>query len=304
MSDEGARRLHRAIAEACLGSRAGEAITRDLRSFLEAHGVEADDVNAILAAPPRLAVYRSLVRNGLGSVIERMLPRTRARMNAACDGRFDADLAAFANEIGPRTHYLRDVPAELFAWAEPRWRADAAVPAYLVDLAAYELAAFAVGASASVHPRAGASAEVALDRPLAFAESARLLRFAWAVHELDGTSAATGGSADVLPARRPSPQRGQHQEDGPESAAGAEPPRRDVRLLAYRDADHRVRWLELTPLAADVVDRLLSGQPLGDAVQAACAEHGVPPATVLEDVARLLADLGSRGVVLGARVRA
>jgi hypothetical protein len=271
MSDERARRLHRAIAEACLGSRAGAAITRDLRSFLEAHGVEADDVEAILAAPPRLAVYRSLVRNGLGSIIERMLPRTRARMNAACGGRFDADLAAFADEVGPRTHYLRDVPAELFAWAEPRWRADASVPAYLVDLAAYELAAFAVGASASVDP-ADARAEVALDRPLTFAESARLLRFAWAVHELP--------------------------EQGP-----AEPARRDVQLLAYRDADHRVRWLELTPLAADVVERLLSGQPLGDAVQTACAEHGVTPAAVLADVARLLADLGTRGVVIGARER-
>jgi hypothetical protein len=270
MSDERARRLHRAIADACLGSQAGATIARDLRSFLEAHGVEPDDVEAIVAAPPRLLVYRSLVRNGLGSVVQRMLPRTRARMNAACGGRFDADLAAFADEVGPRTHYLRDVPAELFAWAEARWRADPSVPAYLVDLAAYELAAFAVGASASVHP-AEPSGEVALDRPLAFAESARLLRFAWAVHELS--------------------------EEGPE------PARRDVQLLAYRDAEHRVRWLELTPLAADVVERLLSGRLLGDAVQTACAEHAVAPPAVLPDVARLLADLAARGVVLGARER-
>ena len=86
----------------------------------------ADDVEAILAAPRRLAVYRSLVRNGLAGVVVRMLPRTRARMNAACAGRFDADLAAFLEEVGPRTHYLRDVPGELFAWAQPRWAADAA----------------------------------------------------------------------------------------------------------------------------------------------------------------------------------
>jgi hypothetical protein len=275
MSDDGARRLHRAIADACLGSGAGAAIARDLRSFLEAHGVEPEDVEAIVEAPQRLLVYRSLVRNGLGSVVQRMLPRTRARMNAACGGRFDADLAAFADEVGPRTHYLRDVPAELFAWAEPRWRADPSVPAYLIDLAAYELAAFAVGASAAVHP-AEASAEVALDRPLAFAESARLLRFAWAVHEL--------------------------VDDGP-AGAGAAPARRDVRLLAFRDAEHRVRWLELTPLAAAVVERLLSGALLGDAVQTACAEHAVAPPAVLPDVARLLADLAARGIVLGARER-
>jgi hypothetical protein len=273
MSDEGARRLHRAIADACLGSQAGAEVARDLRSFLEAHGVDPDDIEAIVAAPRRLLVYRSLVRNGLGSVVQRMLPRTRARMNAACDGRFDADLAVFADEVGPRTHYLRDVPAELFAWAEPRWRSDPSVPAYLVDLAAYELAAFAVGASASVRA-AEASAEVALDRPLAFAESAHLLRFAWAVHEL--------------------PEEG-------DDASGVEPARRDVQLLAYRDAEHRVRWLELTALAAEVVERLRSGVLLGDAVQTACAEHGVAPAGVLSDVARLLADLAARGVVLGAR---
>jgi hypothetical protein len=266
-------RLQRAIADACLGSRTGEVIARDLRAFLESHGVEPDDIEAILRAPPRLAVYRSLVRNGLGAVVQRMLPRTRARMNAACGGRFDADMAAFAEALGPRTHYLRDVPAELFAWAEPRWRADATVPGYLVDLAAYELAAFAVAASSSVGA-ARADAAVALDRPLAFAESVRVMRFAWAVHELPA-------SAD-------------------DSAA---PARRDVHLLAYRDADHVVRWLELTALASAVVGRLLAGEALGEAVSAACADHDVQPAAVLSDLAQLLADLGQRGVVVGASER-
>ena len=140
--------LQRAIAEACLGARAGEAIAEDLRGWLEERGVPADDVEAILAAPPRLGVYRSLVRNGLSSVVLRMLPRTRARMNAACAGRFDVDLAAFVDEVGPRTHYLRDVPAEYLAWAGPRWRADASVPAYLAELATHELTQFAVAAAA------------------------------------------------------------------------------------------------------------------------------------------------------------
>jgi hypothetical protein len=259
------RRLQQAIADACLGSASGAAIARDLRAFLEGHGVSPEDIEAILAAPRRLAVYRSLVRNGLGAVVQRMLPATRARMNAACAGRFDADLAAFAEEVGPRTHYLRDVPAELFAWAEPRWRSDPAIPPYLVDLAAFELASFAVAASAAV--AAQSPAEIALDRPLALAESARLLRFGWAVHE--------------LPAAEP-------------------PVRRPVHLLAYRDADHSVRWLELTELAAAVVERLFSRQALGTAVQGACAEHGVAPGAVLPDIARLLADLAERGVVLGA----
>jgi hypothetical protein len=263
--------LERAIADACLGERTGEAMARDLRGFLEAHGVASEDVEAILAEPPRLAVYRTLVQNGLGAVVVRMLPRTRARMNAACGGRFDADMARFLAEVGPRTHYLRDVPRELVEWAEPRWRSDPSVPAYLADLAAHELACFTV-AAAERRDDAGSRADVTLDRPMAFDDSARLMRYAWAVHDLPADEEATD-----------------------------EPSRRDVRLLAYRDPGHVVRWLELTPLASSIVERLMSAEPLGPAVERACAEHGTAPSSVATDVARLLADLGERGVLLGAR---
>ncbi|HZU83666.1 MAG TPA: putative DNA-binding domain-containing protein, partial [Polyangiaceae bacterium] len=129
--------LQRAIADACLRARAGDALAGGLRAFLEGHGVGADDVEAIMSAPRTLAVYRSLVRNGVSAVVLRMLPRTRARMNAACAGRFDADFADFLDQVGPRTHHLRDVPAELLAWAAPRWRSDPSVPAYLPELAAH-----------------------------------------------------------------------------------------------------------------------------------------------------------------------
>jgi hypothetical protein len=266
------RGLQIAIADACLGEQGGRAIATDLRAFLECRGVAAEDVEAILAAPPRLAVYRSLVRNGLSAVVLRMLPRTRARMNAACEGRFDADLARFVDEVGPRTHYLRDFPAELVEWAEPRWRADTRVPEYLSDLAAHELAFFAVAASPETPGPPPELGEVDIDLSLVFASSARLLRYAWAVHE--------------LPA---------------DPDAGGEPQRRDVHLLAYRDPEHAVRWLELTPLAASIVARLVRGERVRDAVDRACEDHDTSAAAVLDDIARLLADLGARNVVLGAR---
>jgi hypothetical protein len=262
--------LERVIAEACLGAHSGQDIAADLRGFLERRGVVTEDVEAILQAPRRLAVYRSLVRNGLSSVVLRMLPRTRARLNAACAGRFDADFAAFVEERAPRTHYLRDVPFELVRWARPRWQGDERVPAYIGDLASHELAQFEV-ASAGGARESGAVVDIALDRPLAFHESMRILRYGWAVHEL---SAA---------------------ED-----ANDEPPRRDVHLLAYRDAAHAVRWLDLTPLAAAILDVLAAGEPLGAAIERACTQAGLAPPAVLPDVARLLADLGTRGVLLGA----
>jgi len=265
--------LQRAIADACLGERAGELLAGELRAFLESHGVAAEDVEALLAAPARLQVYRSLVRNGLGSVVVRMLPRTRARLEAACPGCFAADLAAFAQDPGPRTHYLRDVPGEFLAWVAPRWRSDAAVPAWLVDFATFELTAFAVATSAPARiPES--PVDVAIDRPMLFADSMRLLRCGWPVHELEDDE---GGAS-------PSAQR-------------------DVCLLAYRDETHAVRWMELTPLAGAVLERLAAAEPLGVAVERACAEHKTVPGAVLREVARLLADLGERGVLLGARER-
>jgi len=268
---DGQTELERAIADACFGERAGEIIAKDLRGFLEARGVPGDDVEAIVAAPRRLGVYRSLVRNGLAGVVVRMLSRTRARLNAACEGCFDADVARFLEEVGPRTHYLRDVPGEFFAWARPRWARDSRVPAYLRDLAAHELACFGVAAAES-RPGASAPGEVAPDRVVVFTDSARLMQYDWAVHELSADDTATDA-----------------------------PARRDVRLLAYRDAAHSVRWLELSPLAAAILRRLTDGDALGPAVAGACAEHRTAPAAVAVDVARLLADLAERGVLLGAR---
>jgi hypothetical protein len=262
--------LQRAIADACLGAHVDEELARDLPGFLAAHGVAPEDIEAILAAPARLQIYRSLVRNGLSAVVLRMLPRTRARMNVTCSERFDADLMAFVDQVGPHTHYLRDVPVEFIAWAEPRWRSDPRLPAYLPDLAAHELAHFRVAASEAARTAAQA-APASLDRPLAFVESVRIARYGWAVHELS-----------------------------PDDAATDEPTRREVHLLAYRDAAHAVRWLELTPLAGAILERLLSGEHLGAAVQGACADHDTAPPQVLTDIARLLADLGARGVLLGA----
>jgi hypothetical protein len=261
--------LDRALVDACLGQAAGDALVDDLPGFLASHGVASKDVEAIVHAPAHLAVYRSLVRNGLSSVVLRMLPRTRARMNAACAGRFDADFARFVDEAGPRTHYLRDVPAELFAWAKPRCQQSPEIPEYLIDLAEHELAGFAL-AAADETGATGFIGDVALDRSLVFGGSMQLLRYAWAVHEL------------------------------PDDEAGRDvPERRDVHLLAYRDSAHHVRWLELTPLAATIVRKLEAGEALGAAITGACAEYGAP--TDPEAIATLLADLGERGVLLGAR---
>jgi hypothetical protein len=276
VSDDADAALQRAIADACLGADHPGATT--LREFLETRGVAVDDVEAILAAPARLFVYRSLVRNGIGSVVQRLLPRTLGHLETACPGRFDADMRAFAHQLGPRTHYLRDVPAEFIGWVAPRWQTEPSVPGYLVDLATHELTHLAVAAAADAGPRACPTklTDLSLERPVIFSNAMRIVHYHWAVHELPTEDSSGRALSASVPARR------------------------DVTLIAYRDREHAVRWLELSALAGDVISALAAGTVLGTAVEQACADHGVAPQAVLGDIARLLADLGTRGVLLGA----
>jgi hypothetical protein len=109
--------------------------------------------------------------------------------------------------------------------------------------------------------------EVTADRPMVFSEPRMLLRLSWAVHE------------DKDPFDR-----------------------RDTTLLVYRDREHATRKMDLSPLAAKILERLFAGDALGPAIVAACADMGTTPdESILGGAAKLLADLGERGVLLGAR---
>jgi len=268
----------------------GEEIAADPRAWLARAGLEGPDLEAMAALPPkRLLLYRSLIRRGQTGAIRAGIPRTAARHGA----RFEADVARFIEAEPPRSRYLRDVAFEFVGFAAPRWAGDPEVPAYLADLARHELAAFAA-ACAEQDEEAGAPGapealgdeapgnpgddapgrpreELSLDRGARFQRAAALVRYEHAVHRLQGDE-----SARDVPAREP------------------------TRLLVYRDASHDVRFLELTPLAAEILGRLLAGAALGEAVVAGCAALGHPvDGPVLESTAALLSDLAERGALLG-----
>ena len=61
-------RLQHAFKRACLAIE--PKFDDDLRDFLAASGVAKDDVEAILAAPRRLGLYRKLIRHNIVGVIE------------------------------------------------------------------------------------------------------------------------------------------------------------------------------------------------------------------------------------------
>jgi hypothetical protein len=261
--------LQRLLADVCLHEDGGERLA-NFDALCTQYGVDPEDVAALAGDAARLGIYRRLVLNNLRGVVFQMMPRTRARLGEA----FERTLARFLEEVGPRTHYLRDVPHELLEWAAPRWKADASIPAWATDLAAWELVEYAASAAARRSDR-GAPDELAIDRGVLFDDATRMLHVDWAVH--------------LLPAVVPD-----------EAGELAMPEARATDLAVYRDAEHAVRVLELSPLAAALVHRLMAGETLGDATRAACADTSLEPtADALASIARLLADFAERGLLLG-----
>jgi len=244
------------IADACLRARTDDEI--------------AADAAAIGVPAARLAIYRRIVRNNLGDVARKLLPRTYAAMEAESPGAFGAELAAFLDDASPTTHYLRDVPVELVAWAAPRWADRIDLPPYATDLARHELAELAVGIAVPPPPGRALDA-VALDRPVALRGPIRVERYRYAVQEPD---------------------------DGDASHA---PPPRSTAVFIHRDAEDLVHTTVISEFRASVLERLIAGDALGDAVKRGCEAVGANVSDEsLGDVAHFLADLADRGVLLGA----
>lgn len=215
----------------------------------------------------RQGAYRRLVRNTLGAVIGDFLPRTAARMGK----RFDQEVALFYAQRGPRTHYLRDVPVELVDHLAARWQGDPKIPAYLYDLARHELLGFQVAAARADRPREPLG-DLALDKIAVLDRGVAVARYRYAVHKLP-----------FDPDDRSFPEK------------------RATTILAYRDADHDPRYLDLSPSAAAIIEGLLAEKPLADALREAAQKTAVPfDDAFLVGSAELLADLGDRGVILGA----
>ena len=169
-----------------------------------------------------------------------------------------------------RTPHLRDVPSEFLTWAGPRWRSDdARVPRWLADYAEYELVDFTIGVAPRPAPPPPL-AEVTAQRALVFADPRVIVHLGWAVHLL------------------------------PQDDLTAAPEERAVSLRVYRAAAHQTRFLDLSPLAAAILERLFVGSALAQAMVEACTSSGHPlDNAVLAGAAALLADLGERGVLLG-----
>jgi hypothetical protein len=260
--------LERAVRDFVLGSDVPPGDAAAVADWLERNGVSEKDAEALRTEATRLSVYRTLVRKRLSDAVELAVPRTRARLGPLFDEHFDR----FLLERGPRSHYLRDVTTEFLDFLEPRAPSDPRLPPWTLDLARHEALDVLVGSLAEP-PATGGTLELDSDRGLVFSVTARVVRYGHAVHRL---------SSD--PDDRNAPERV------------------PVALFVYRSPKNEVRYLELTALAARILEALLAGETLRDSLARAGRELDVPlDEAVLEGTARLLSDLAERGAVLGAK---
>jgi uncharacterized protein len=210
----------------------------------------------------RLGLYRRLVQKNLAGVARRLLPRTNDALAGLASDDFDAWFTRFLAEHGPRTSYLRDVPAEFVRWAATRWQRSTRVPAFVVDVARYEVDGFDVESSPRAKPPP--LGEVSMRTPLVFRSPIRLSGYH---HDV---------LADVVP---------------------IEPAQTFV--LIWRDDDNVVHKSRIEARWAPLLGHLLDGVALGDAVAATYGAQA--PTDTLADVAAFLAALGNTGALLGGR---
>ncbi len=232
-------------------------------------GLSAEDRAGMLRyGPTRLLAYHEMVHSRLLSTIRSFLGGAAQRLGPA---RLRADLDAWVAGPGPTSAYLRDVPAEFLAWVRPRWAADESLPPWLVELADHQVLIRTVrNDPREIGEPTGLGLE--LERPIAVNPTVRLVRYRWAVHRL--------------------PKR-----FGPE----LEPPAEPTIVIAHRDRDEQPAFVEIKPRSAAMLERLIAGETLREALFGACAAMGETlDDRILGVTAVTLADLLDRGVLLGA----
>ena len=256
----------RGLAAVVRRADALERLAEDPDGFLKELDVNEADRKAMLEiGVDRLRAYRALVQNRFANVIARFLPRTEHFVGKA---ELRKQVEAFVAERAAQSPYLRSIPVEFVDWALPRWSADPELPAFVGELARYELLSETVPNDPVTTP-AATGAPVALDRPILANPTARLCGFDFAVDEV--------AEKDPRP-----------------------PKREAITLLVCRGHDFDYHQKRLTPLAATLFERLAAGEVLQAAIFAAAEAIGeVVADPLLEKATYALSELSKLDALLG-----
>lgn len=223
------------------------------------------------ARPPgtdaaRMRVYRRLVYGNIESFLLTCFPVLRKMLGGR---RWERLVRAFVAVHRSRSPYFRDIPDEFIRFLQGEWAALPGYPEFMLELAHYEWVELALATSAEVPDweRIDADGDLLTQHPV-MAPALANLCYQWPVHRIRPR-------VRILPA--------------------------DTRLLVFRDAEDRVRFVEINAFTARLMSLLETGAHTGRAaleILAAESRHPVPEA-VIQGGAAAMRDLRSRGALLG-----
>ncbi|PRQ00588.1 HvfC family peptide modification chaperone [Enhygromyxa salina] len=245
-------------------------VVADPHAELTALGLdEAARAGMLACGSQRLLAYHHMVHGRLFKTVRGFLGGAAGRLG---DDRLRADLDAWIADPGPQTVYLRDIPAQFLSWARPGWDADPSLPPWLGELAAHQVSIRTIrNDPREVGPQTEVGIE--LERPIACNATVELVRYRWAVHRLP---------TKLGPDAEPEPT--------PEGQA----------VIAYRHADDQPRFVDIKPRSAHMLELLIAGKTLREALFGACEATGETlDDEILGVTAVTLADLIDRHVLLG-----
>ncbi|WP_411836350.1 DUF2063 domain-containing protein [Pseudomonas chlororaphis subsp. aurantiaca] len=225
-------------------------------------------------APPvgmdraRVEIYRELVFDNLLSLLGNTFPVLRSILGEADWRRL---LRVFLREHRCATPKFGEIAGEFVAWmaSTPAALQDASWSAFMLELSHYEWIEMALQ-QAEAEPLPASDPERLLSQPLRLSPLAWPLAYAWPVQRLG-------------PAWRP-----------------REPGAAPTLLLIRRDADYRVHFSELSPLAWRLLERIEAFPQLHgrDQLQGLALEAGIDDLdTFLANGQSLLQQLHNQGVI-------
>ncbi len=264
------------------------AYQRDVVELL--FGPEDGGIEARLSAShPRWRVYRRMVRRRLHDCIVAGFPRL---VGVVGEPTFERLVERFFAEAAPRSAYLRDIPGEMAQFLE-RHHDDLGLgsphPPWLLELARHEAAILEVGYASEELPGEGRVGELSMDRPAVLHPAHRILRARHGVHLLaDDVALGERGDAQAFAAVTVGP----------------------FALCLYRDpTTHRVRALELSPMAAALLEDISNDaqagkeRPLTEVIRSVAARENIAiDGPFLAGLSDLVGDLVERGLWLGSRM--
>ena len=216
--------------------------------------------------PRRMAVYRELFLANVAGLLAGSFPVARRVLGAGGWNRLVRD---FYSTHHAHTPYFLELPREFVEWLRARSLRATDEPPFLEELAHYEWVELALAISEAELPACRGLDGDPLDTPLLVSPLAWPLAYHWPVHRLG-------------PGYQP-----------------VDPPADKTFLVVYRDATDEVRFLEVGPLAAALLDTLeqspgLTGRQALDRITAS------PAGDAMQAARDALADLQRRGILYGA----